>query len=198
MRYRGDLLRGSAAVTAAPHSPRASVARVTASLVLAVAATWGMAAVSRIEWTAGPDDAAQLRLAWRYRSEAVNECRRLTAEEIARLPAHMRREEECERGLRPYRLEVLVNGAVQADDTIHGAGARSDRPLYVYRQFPLNPGRHAVVIRFTPVIATPLSTGSAAAGPHLEGTIALERHQVALVTLGSDAQTLIVRGAEIR
>lgn len=185
-------------MTAAPVSPRPPVARVAAGLVLAVAAAWGMVKVSRIEWAAGPDDAAQLRLAWRYRSEAVNECRRLTAEEIARLPVHMRREEECERGLRPYRLEVLVNGAVQADDTIHGAGARSDRPLYVYREFQLAPGRHAVVIRFTPVTSAPAPGGSGGSPPHLEGTIALERHQVALVTMGEDAQTLVVRGAEIR
>ena len=35
------------------------------------------------------------------------------------------------------------------DQLIHGAGAREDRPLYVYQDLKVKPGAHRIAIRFT-------------------------------------------------
>ncbi|MEK7667721.1 MAG: hypothetical protein AAB409_03645, partial [Gemmatimonadota bacterium] len=117
-------------------------------IVVAAAVTLAIVGLSRVPYAAEPSEDAELRLAWRYRSERVQQCRRLSEEEQERLPAHMRRTEDCTRGLRPYRLTVAVDGAEagEADegrerdegraapagvsfvDTVRARGAASDRP----------------------------------------------------------------------
>lgn len=119
---------------------------VGGALALAVIASTGV--LTRYEYVAEPEEAAALRLAWRARVPLVAECRRLTPEEQAELPIHMRREEVCEGEVASYRLEVMVDGDIRHRATVAGAGARGDRPLYVFETVPLTPGRHDVRIVF--------------------------------------------------
>jgi hypothetical protein len=107
-----------------------------------------LAALSQLASTVSPADRAELRLAWRARVPLVEECRRLTEEELAELPVHMRREEVCEGRVASYRLRVTVDGRPVRRATLRGAGARGDRPLYVFESIPLRPGRYEVDIRF--------------------------------------------------
>jgi len=72
-----------------------------------------LAALSLTPYTAEPGDRAVVRLAWRARGERVRECRRLTGEELARLPQHMRQEEVCERRILSYRLRVDLDGYLE-------------------------------------------------------------------------------------
>jgi hypothetical protein len=122
-------------------------------LGLAVAAlvTLGIAAASRAPWTATDPDEALLRLSWRAQSETREECRPLTEEEKAELPIHMQVPEVCESQAIPYLLRVSIDGSVFLADTVHGAGAREDRPVYVFREIGLVPGRHALAIEFVPI-----------------------------------------------
>lgn len=119
------------------------------AVVVIGAAVLALGALSRAPYASA--DAAQgvLRLSWRVRGERVTECRRLTAEELEALPLHMRRPEACEGRIAPYRLRVAIDGAVVEDTLIHAAGARQDRPIYVFRDFPLAPGAHVVDVAFT-------------------------------------------------
>lgn len=122
--------------------------RVTAGGVLAVAGVAAMGALTRTDHTATPADRAEIRLAWRARVPQMEECRRLTEAEQAELPAHMRREVVCEGRVASYRLEVVVDGAVRHRAVVEGAGARGDRPLYVFEAVPVAPGRHSVRVVF--------------------------------------------------
>lgn len=97
---------------------------------------------------AAPDDVALVRLDWRARAERVEECRPPTEDEIAERPPHMRPREICEGRVTPYSLRVEVDRAVVVDDTVHGAGAREDRPLYVAREIAVRPGLHDLRIDF--------------------------------------------------
>ena len=87
----------------------------TVRLALAGAVVLGsgaaLAALSLVPYTAEPGDRAVVRLAWRTRGERVRACRRLTPDELARLPQHMRQEEVCERRILPYRLRVEIGRA---------------------------------------------------------------------------------------
>jgi hypothetical protein len=172
----------------------------------ALAATAGLVGLSRAPWTEHPGEHAQLRLAWRLRSELVRACRRLTAAELARLPAHMRREEVCEGGLRPYRLEVWVDDRPVADDTIRAAGAHADRPLFVLREFELAPGRHEARIRFTPLWPAAAQTGdderereARGATPPLAFTapLVLAPRQVVLITYDEERRALVRRRSDV-
>lgn len=155
---------------------------------VAVAVTVAVVALSQVPWAEERTADAELRLAWRFTSERVRQCRKLTPEEQARLPAHMRRAEDCRRGLRPYRLQIGLDGGAVADDTVRPRGAESDRPLFVYRRLRLAPGSHAVRVAFTPV-------GGGTLALALDTVVGVAARRVALVTLDEDAGRLVVRTA---
>ena len=165
--------------------------RVVLGGLLAAALTSGLVALSRVPYAAASGADGELRLAWRWRSERVEECRRRSAEELARLPAHMRSATACERRLRPYRLEAWVDDRLVVDDSVGAKGAESDRPLSVYRRLSLAPGRYAVRVVFSPLAVT--SDTLSARQLVLETSVVLAPRQVALVTVDTDRGVLVLR-----
>ena len=119
---------------------------------LAALAALALGAASRVPWTASPEDHALLRLSWRTPSLVAEQCRSLTEAEKAELPIHMQVPEVCETHAIPYVLEVGIDGAALPADTIHGAGAREDRPVIVFREIPVAVGTRAVEIAFRPIV----------------------------------------------
>ena len=116
--------------------------------VLTVALLAGLSALSRVPFGVGETDGAELRLSWRLPAEPELTCRIRTPEELARLPAHMREEEVCERRALPYRLQVTVNDTTLDDRLLGGRSARTERRLDVHGRFTLPPGQHAVRLEF--------------------------------------------------
>ncbi|HET7692229.1 MAG TPA: hypothetical protein VFM44_03980 [Gemmatimonadota bacterium] len=123
-----------------------------AAVAAAALAAVAIGAASRAPWAASPADRGLLRLSWRAPSEVAEQCRPLSAEEKADLPVHMQVPEVCERRAVPYLLEVRIDGATIAADTIHGAGAREDRPITVFREIPVAVGERAIDIAFRQVV----------------------------------------------
>lgn len=121
--------------------------RVLGILVLALAGV-SLAILSEAPYTATAPTRALIRLSWRAYSEQVQACRRLTAEELDRLPQHMRQEEVCERTILPYRLRVSIDGAPVTNLLVRAGGAREDRPLYVFHELPVAPGSHRLTVTF--------------------------------------------------
>jgi hypothetical protein len=121
----------------------ALAAAVSAVVLVAVAAT------SQLPAGATPASGA-LRLAWRLPGQSWLDCRPLTADQIARLPAHMRRTQDCRTVYLSYRLRAWIDGRLAVDRGISPLGARGDRPLYVEEDLALAPGRHDVRVEFTP------------------------------------------------
>ncbi len=138
--------------------------------VVAVAATLGMAGLSRAPLAAYPDDTPVLRLAWSVRPERIEQCRTLTDAELAEVPAHMRQRVQCEGRSANYRLSVVIDGQARLDTLVHGGGARSDRPVYVFRELEVPAGGHQLLVRFErealpesePVVVGPSDTAAAA------------------------------------
>jgi hypothetical protein len=121
---------------------RAAGAACTAAVMAALA--WTSSAPMTVN---GPEHAL-LRLAWSARPERIETCREQSAEELARLPPHMRQPLACEGTTAQYRLQVRVDGTLLVDRTVHGGGLRRDRRLYVFEELPLRPGDVAVDVRF--------------------------------------------------
>jgi hypothetical protein len=115
---------------------------------LAAAVGVGLAALSRAPYEPRRQEQSLLRLSWRARGERVEACRHLSAEEVAALPIHMRRTEICEGRVLPYHLTVELDGRTVLRDVIHAAGAREDRPLYVFYELPVTAGPHQLAVRF--------------------------------------------------
>jgi len=170
----------------------------------ALACLAGIGGLSRVPYSADAGTAAVLRLAWRSRSVRVQVCRHRTAEEMAALPAHMREDEVCERQLLPYRLRLEVDGAMAADQIVYAAGARQDRPLYVFHQSALQPGSHRVSLRFERQGIAPLEppeqhaeeygvSGASPAAMGLDTTVTVVAGEILLVTYEEDTRRLAIR-----
>src|SRR5262245_38979074 len=120
--------------------PRHVVGFAAAVVVLA-----GLGWLSRIHYVAEASNGGVVRLAWRTPGTRVRECRHRTPEEMAKLPAHMREGEVCERKTLPYLLTITLDGS-RDSTVVRPAGVQQDRPLYVYREMPVAPGSHRVQV----------------------------------------------------
>lgn len=159
-------------------------------LVLAVAATVAVAAFGRLPTTLNSDEDALVRLSWRLRgSQAEQTCRRPTPEELAELPEHMRNPDGCVGRVAPYRLEVTLNGETVTEETIRGAGARQDRPIYVFRELRVEPGSHEIRVSFH----QEEESDEEGLALELHRTLELGPRQVALITYEADRRELVVR-----
>jgi hypothetical protein len=175
--------------------------RTVAGLVLAALALAATAALSQAKY--GQASVAVLRLSWRAQGERVEECRHPTAEELARLPQHMRQSEICEGRVTPFVLRLAVNGETLATDTVHAAGAREDRPIYVFRETALEPGEYEVDLTFERLggMATAADGPPAAeagrqpfpASLGFRSRIHLDAGEIALITYDEDSRTLVRR-----
>jgi hypothetical protein len=176
------------------------VTRGLLAVGLAVAAALALGMLTRAPYTAEDSGAAELRLTWRARAPQIEECRRLTEAEQEALPAHMRREVICEGRIASYRLAVRVDGEVRHGSTIRGAGARGDRPLYVFDAIRLPPGRHEVEVVFERIgrtdadtSAAPPRSGSVPDRLVLREQVELAAGDVALVTYDATERRLVLR-----
>lgn len=117
-------------------------------LLMAAIALLAIGALTRVPFTPGTSDLALLRLSWRTRGEAAQECRNRTSAELEALPAHMRAPQICSGRVANYRLAVRIDDGPVRTRELRAAGARADRPIYVLWQDSLTPGRHEIEIEF--------------------------------------------------
>lgn len=174
-----------------------AVRRVVGAAV-AVVVVGLVAAAGRAPWSAGEAERRVLRLSWRMAAPRVEVCREPSAEELEELPVHMRREEVCEGRVLPYRLRVVVDGEVRAEEELRPAGAREDRPLYVFHELDLRPGSRRIAVSFErDTLPDDLPGGSAdeRSPPRrldFRRTLRLEAGEVALVTYRPDRGRLVL------
>jgi len=169
-------------------------ARLATGTLAAALLLGALGFLTRLPYDSPGAELALLRLSWRVRLAGELVCRTLSEEELAALPAHMRRAEECVRTTGEYALRVSVDGRVVADTVINGAGVRADRPLSMFREITLPPGRYDVVVDFGPVDVG--NGGGAARGGKrydVRAGVDLGAGDVALVTLDEEADALVVR-----
>jgi hypothetical protein len=180
-----------------------------AGIALAAAALAALAWGSQATLPARRSDRGVLRLAWSALPERIEDCRPRSAEELARLPQHMRQPIVCEGTSATYRLVVRIDGATVIERVVHGGGLRRDRRLYVLEELPAGPGEVSVEVQFNRLegagagseIATPAAGATAPAGPtrgeHVPPRLALDRrlrfspHQAILVTYSHAERTLV-------
>ncbi len=178
---------------------KAGRVRITLAALVTAAVTLGLGALSQVPYEADTADHAILRIAWRARSVRVEECRRLTPEELEEIPTHMRQEEVCEGRMIPYDLTVLLDGEVIVNEVVRAAGAREDRPLYVSHEVPVAVGEHDLIVRFVRQGDVPPDSVSTSATPSelvLERRIDVQAKDVALVTYDAAARQLVVVAAD--
>ena len=125
------------------------------AVVVTAAAMAGLVAASHAPLTPHVPGGAVLRLAWSARPERIEQCQAQSAEELARLPPHMRQAVVCEGVAAHYRLTATVDGRVLADRLVTAGGLRHDRRLYVLEEIPIAAGEAAVDVRFERIDSQP-------------------------------------------
>ncbi len=75
------------------------------------------------------------------------ECRRLSAQEIAKLPPNMRRVQDCPRGRRPVDVALDIDGRAAYRASLPPTGIAGDGPSRVYQRFVLPAGDYDLAVR---------------------------------------------------
>jgi hypothetical protein len=122
--------------------------RLAAQFAAIVAMSAGVVALS--DWPAYrqiPDSSGVVMLTFVHSADRKGECRRLTPEEIARLPPNMRRVQDCPRVRRPIYVELDVDERNVYQASLPPAGIAGDGPSRVYRRFVLPAGKHDLAVR---------------------------------------------------
>ena len=92
-------------------------------------------------------DRAVIKLSFSHAGDRIGPCRRLTQEEIAALPANMRRSEDCPRERLPLLVELELDGALATRRLLPPVGLRRDGASAVYQRFQVAAGKHRIVAR---------------------------------------------------
>jgi hypothetical protein len=94
-----------------------------------------------------PEGSASVMLSFVHGADRRGECRKLTPEEIAKLPPNMRRVQDCPRVRRPIYVEFDVDGRNVYRASLPPTGIAGDGPSRVYQRFVLPAGKYEVAVR---------------------------------------------------
>lgn len=92
-------------------------------------------------------DKALIRVTFRHPGAPRGECRRLSQEELEKLPPNMRRPLECPRQRVSLLLELVLDGEVLFHDWLPPSGLNEDGAATAYQRFVVEPGSHHLVAR---------------------------------------------------
>jgi len=94
-----------------------------------------------------PEGSALMMLTFVHGADRRGECRRLSPEEIAKLPPNMRRVQDCPRARRPIYVELDVDGRNVYRASLPPTGIAGDGPSRVYQRFVLPARAYDLTVR---------------------------------------------------
>ena len=92
-------------------------------------------------------DAAMIKLSFIHVGQRKVECRKMSPEEIARLPPNMRLTLDCPRERLPVIVELELDGKQLLHRELAASGLSHDRASSIYQKFAVPPGRHRITAR---------------------------------------------------
>ncbi|MGI9483097.1 MAG: hypothetical protein ACR2OR_12155 [Hyphomicrobiales bacterium] len=96
-----------------------------------------------------PEGLAQIKLSFAHGAQRTKECRRLTPQEIAKLPPNERRPHTCDRERLPIHIQLVVDGDILFDELLQPTGLSNDGPARTYKKFLVPAGKHTISARLT-------------------------------------------------
>jgi hypothetical protein len=89
---------------------------------------------------------AIVSLTFSHAPQRVEECRRLTQEELNELPPNMRKPDECPRERHPVHVELRFDDRLVYSETVLPSGLWKDGKANVYMRVPIDAGIYAIFI----------------------------------------------------
>jgi hypothetical protein len=123
-------------------------ARIAAQIGVVTALAAGVAVLA--DWPRYrqiPPESAVVKLSFTHGSNRQAECRRRTAEELARLPPNMRKPLECPRRRGSVYVELDLDGQRVYQASLPPSGISGDGPSRVYQRFVVSAGAHTLAVR---------------------------------------------------
>jgi hypothetical protein len=92
-------------------------------------------------------DEALIKLSFSHAGAHIRECRKLTQEELNRLPPNMRRPTDCPRERVALLIELELDDNLIYRDALPPSGLSSDGASTAYQKFAVPAGAHRLVAR---------------------------------------------------
>jgi hypothetical protein len=134
-----------------------------------------------------PRGSALVMLTFVHRADRKTECRRLTTQEIQKLPPNMRRAQECPRGRLPIYVELDLDGRRLFQASLAPTGIAGDGPAKVYERFVVPAGKYDVAVRMRD---TPRKEGF---DHERRGTVALAADQMFVIDFRPESGEFVFR-----
>jgi coenzyme F420-reducing hydrogenase delta subunit len=119
---------------------------------IGITLAWGLFAVSAGLFTMWPPfsqlepDKAIISLTFSHAGERLEECRKLSQEELNKLPPNMRKPMDCPRERYPVRVSFRVDNEVLYSQSLQPSGFWKDGESTVYNRIELPAGSHELFI----------------------------------------------------
>jgi hypothetical protein len=92
-------------------------------------------------------DRSLIKLSLSHQAKPVGECRKLTPEELAKLPPNMRKPVVCPRERSPISVELDIDGQPALRRVALPAGQSKDGAASIYHRIEVPAGEHRVAVR---------------------------------------------------
>lgn len=93
------------------------------------------------------DDEAMITVAFSHAGQLREPCRRLTQEELNKLPPNMRKAEDCPRERSPVKIEIELDGEKLYSETLQPPGLFEDGGVDVYYRKKIPAGVHRLSLK---------------------------------------------------
>lgn len=94
-----------------------------------------------------PEGMAQIKISFRHGGVRVEDCKKLSSEEIAKLPLKERRPNTCTRERVPISVEISIDGKVAYAAVLQPSGLSRDGPSETYDKILVPAGPHHLEAR---------------------------------------------------
>ena len=90
---------------------------------------------------------AQIKLMIKHGGARVEDCRKLTVDELSKLPTAQRRPINCSRERSPLAIQLSIDGKSIYEAVLEPTGLSKDGPSKAYKKFILTAGYHVIIAR---------------------------------------------------
>lgn len=93
------------------------------------------------------DDVAMITVAFSHAGETREECRKLSQEELQKLPPNMRKLDDCPRERSPIIIEAMLDGKTVFSETMLPPGIFNDGSVNIFYNSKVPAGKHKFEIK---------------------------------------------------
>ena len=94
-----------------------------------------------------PENTAQIKLAFNHGGARLEDCHKLTSEELAKLPSNKRKPSNCSRERQPILVQLMIDGVPLYEEVLKPSGLSGDGQAQTYKKFVVPAGKHVILAR---------------------------------------------------